>query len=67
MNYFQWYKQNRELKRKSQIIAQKYLQIHPGGSVDLDITDEVDSNFEDLDQLRETVRGNLKRKKNKIH
>ncbi|KAK2579279.1 hypothetical protein KPH14_008238 [Odynerus spinipes] len=52
----EWYKQNRELKRKSQIIAQKYLQINPGGSVDLDITDEVDSNFEDIDQLRETVR-----------
>lgn len=44
------------MKRKSQIIAQKYLQINPAGSIDLDISDEVDTNFEDIDQLRETVR-----------
>ena len=52
----QWYRQNRELKRRSQIIAQKLLQSNPEGSLDLEIADEVDSNFEDLDQLRETVK-----------
>ena len=56
-NYFQWYRQNRELKRRSQIITQKLLQSNPDGSLDLEIPDEVDSNFEDLDQLRETVKG----------
>ncbi|XP_076667847.1 uncharacterized protein LOC143368718 isoform X2 [Andrena cerasifolii] len=52
----QWYRQNRELKRRSQIIAQKFLHTNPEGSVDLELSDEVDSNFEDLDQLRETVK-----------
>ncbi|OAD62234.1 hypothetical protein WN48_06875 [Eufriesea mexicana] len=52
----QWYRQNRELKRRSQIITQKFLQTNPEGSLDLEISDEVDSNFEDLDQLRETVK-----------
>ncbi|KAK1127577.1 hypothetical protein K0M31_004108 [Melipona bicolor] len=52
----QWYRQNRELKRRSQIITQKFLQSNPEGSLDLEIPDEVDSNFEDLDQLRETVK-----------
>ncbi|XP_017799126.1 PREDICTED: shootin-1 isoform X1 [Habropoda laboriosa] len=52
----QWYRQNRELKRRSQIITQKLLQSNPEGSLDLEISDEVDSNFEDLDQLRETVK-----------
>ncbi|XP_050481244.1 shootin-1 [Bombus huntii] len=52
----QWYRQNRELKRRSQIITQKFLQSNPEGSLDLEIADEVDSNFEDLDQLRETVK-----------
>ncbi|CAK9831011.1 hypothetical protein ANTRET_LOCUS8080 [Anthophora retusa] len=52
----QWYRQNRELKRRSQIITQKLLQSNPEGALDLEISDEVDSNFEDLDQLRETVK-----------
>lgn len=52
----QWYRQNRELKRRSQIIAQKFLQANPTGTVELEIPDEVDSNYEDLDQLRETVK-----------
>ncbi|XP_053979825.1 shootin-1 isoform X1 [Hylaeus volcanicus] len=53
----QWYRQNRELKRRSQIITQKFLQNNHDGSLDIDVSDEVDSNFEDLDQLRETVKG----------
>ncbi|CAL7946329.1 unnamed protein product [Xylocopa violacea] len=52
----QWYRQNRELKRRSQVMAQKLLQSNPEGSLDLELSDEVDSNFEDLDQLRETVK-----------
>ncbi|KZC10981.1 PREDICTED: shootin-1 [Dufourea novaeangliae] len=52
----QWYRQNRELKRRSQIISQKLLQANPEGSLDIEISDEVDSNFEDLEQLRETVK-----------
>ncbi|XP_046434545.1 shootin-1 isoform X1 [Neodiprion fabricii] len=54
----QWYKQNRELKRKSQVLAQKFLQVNPEGivDIDIDISDEVDSNSDDTEQLRETVR-----------
>ncbi|XP_076658601.1 uncharacterized protein LOC143362390 [Halictus rubicundus] len=52
----QWYRQNRELKRRSQIITQKLMQNNAEGSLDLELPDEVDSNFEDVDQLRETVR-----------
>ncbi|XP_031368948.1 shootin-1 [Apis laboriosa] len=52
----QWYRQNRELKRRSQIITQKFLQTNPEDSLDLELSDEVDSNFEDFDQLRETVK-----------
>ncbi|XP_012255511.2 shootin-1 [Athalia rosae] len=52
----QWYKQNRELKRKSQVLAQKFLQVNPDGIIDIDISDEVDSNSDDAEQLRETVR-----------
>ncbi|KAG7201209.1 hypothetical protein KM043_003996 [Ampulex compressa] len=52
----QWYRQNRELKRRSQVIAQKLLQNDPEGTVEIDLSDEVDANFEDLDQLRDTVK-----------
>ncbi|XP_076245229.1 uncharacterized protein LOC143185838 isoform X2 [Calliopsis andreniformis] len=52
----QWYRQNRELKRRSQIIAQKSMQNNPDGALDFELSDEVDSNFEDLDQLRESVK-----------
>lgn len=52
----EWYRQNRELKRRSQIITQKLLQTNPDGVMDFELSDEVDSNFEDLDQLRETVK-----------
>ncbi|XP_015597235.1 shootin-1 [Cephus cinctus] len=52
----QWYKQNRELKRKSQVLTQKFLQVHPEGVDDIDISDEVDSNPDDIEELRETVR-----------
>ncbi|XP_043256944.1 shootin-1 [Colletes gigas] len=51
----QWYRQNRELKRRSQIITQKLLENSADG-LDIEVPDEVDSNFEDLDQLRETVK-----------
>lgn len=57
---FQWYKQNRELKRKSQVLAQKFLQVNPDGVVDIDISDEVDSNSDDTEQLRETVKGKIR-------
>ncbi|XP_066580898.1 shootin-1-like isoform X2 [Prorops nasuta] len=50
----QWYKQNRELKRRSQVITQKFMQISSDG-LDIDVSDEVDSNFEEFEQLRETV------------
>ncbi|XP_012229435.2 shootin-1 [Linepithema humile] len=52
----QWYRQNRELKRRSQIIAQKLLHSNPEELLGFDVSDEVDSNFEDLDQLRQTVK-----------
>lgn len=45
------------MKRRSQIITQKFLQTNPEDSLDLELSDEVDSNFEDFDQLRETVKG----------
>lgn len=57
LSLFQWYRQNRELKRRSQVIAQKILESNPEGLPDVDLSDEVDSNNEDLEQLRETVRG----------
>ncbi|XP_017881052.1 shootin-1 [Ceratina calcarata] len=52
----QWYRQNCELKRRSQIITQKLLQTNPDGAMDFEFSDEIDSNFEDLDQLREMVK-----------
>ncbi|XP_076230534.1 uncharacterized protein LOC116433168 [Nomia melanderi] len=52
----QWYRQNRELKRRSQIITQKLMQGNSEGSLDIELSDEVDNNFEDVDQLRETVK-----------
>jgi len=36
-------------------MAQKFL--HNNSEETLDVSDEVDSNFEDLDQLRQTVKG----------
>lgn len=41
------------------MIAQKILESNPEGLPDVDLSDEVDSNNEDLEQLRETVRGIL--------
>ncbi|XP_070164886.1 shootin-1 [Polyergus mexicanus] len=53
----QWYRQNRELKRRSQIIAQKFLHNNPEQSLDFDLSDEVDNqSFEDLDELRQMVK-----------
>lgn len=54
---YQWYRQNRELKRRSQIMAQKFLHSDPDESLHLDVSDEVDTNFDDLDQLRQMVKG----------
>lgn len=39
------------------MIAQKILESNPDGLPDVDLSDEVDSNNEDLEQMRETVRG----------
>lgn len=58
--FSQWYRQNRELKRRSQIITQKLMQGNSEGSLDIELSDEVDNNFEDVDQLRETVKGTEK-------
>ncbi|XP_029675043.1 shootin-1 isoform X1 [Formica exsecta] len=53
----QWYRQNRELKRRSQIIAQKFLHNNSEQSLDFDLSDEVDNqSFEDLDELRQMVK-----------
>jgi len=38
-------------------MAQKFLHNNSEEALDLDVSDEVDSNFEDLDQLRQTVKG----------
>ncbi|XP_011701532.1 PREDICTED: shootin-1 isoform X2 [Wasmannia auropunctata] len=66
----QWYRQNRELKRRSQIMAQKFLHSNPDESLHFDVSDEVDSNFEDLDQLRQTVKelsGEIARLQTDLH
>ena len=39
------------------MITQKILESNPEGLPDIDLSDEVDSNNEDVEQLRETVRG----------
>ncbi|KAL0109711.1 hypothetical protein PUN28_014620 [Cardiocondyla obscurior] len=65
----QWYRQNRELKRRSQIMAQKFLNSNPDESLHLDMTDEVDAN-DDLDQLRQTVKelsGEIARLQTELH
>ncbi|XP_014203365.1 shootin-1 isoform X2 [Copidosoma floridanum] len=52
----QWYRQNRELKRRSQVITQRYLQTNPEVLEDfLEVSDEVDNQNEDIEQLRESV------------
>jgi len=38
-------------------MAQKFLHSDPDESLHLDMSDEVDTNFDDLDQLRQTVKG----------
>lgn len=67
----QWYRQNRELKRRSQIMTQKFLHNNPEQSLDFDLSDEVDtSNFEDLDELRQTVKelsGEIARLQTELH
>ncbi|XP_058797985.1 shootin-1-like isoform X1 [Phymastichus coffea] len=50
-----WYQQNRELKRRSQVITQRYLQANPDALNDFDLQDEVDNHADDIEQLRETV------------
>lgn len=56
-NYFQWYKQNRQLKRRSHIIAEKVLLTNPEMLPDLDLTDDVDSNDNDTERLRGSIKG----------
>ncbi|OXU17073.1 hypothetical protein TSAR_014828, partial [Trichomalopsis sarcophagae] len=51
----QWYRQNRELKRRSQVITQKYLLSNPDALNEFDLPDEVDNHADDVEQLRETV------------
>ncbi|XP_016842663.1 shootin-1 isoform X2 [Nasonia vitripennis] len=51
----QWYRQNRELKRRSQVITQKYLLSNPDALNEFDLPDEVDNHADDIEQLRETV------------
>lgn len=66
----QWYRQNRELKRRSQIMAQKFLHSNPDESLHFDLSDEVDSNFDDLEQLRQTVKelsGEIARLQTELH
>ncbi|XP_050463554.1 shootin-1 isoform X1 [Cataglyphis hispanica] len=66
----QWYRQNRELKRRSQIIAQKFLH-NNSEQLDFDLSDEVDNqSFEDLDDLRQTVKelsGEVARLQTELH
>ena len=58
----QWYKQNRELKRKSSVLMQRVMQVAPETVTDLgDETDNSSSSGEtdDLEELRKTVQGNM--------
>lgn len=52
-----WYKQNRELKRKSSVLMQKVMLVAP--STLNDITDDTDGNDNDteMEELRKTVKG----------
>ncbi|XP_011165562.1 shootin-1 [Solenopsis invicta] len=66
----EWYRQNRELKRRSHILVQKFQRNNPDELLHFDMSDEVDSNFEDLDQLRQTVKdlsGEIARLQTELH
>ena len=54
---FQWYKQNRELKRKSTALVQKVMQVAPQAV--LEVEDETDSNNEqdEVEDLRRSIQG----------
>lgn len=56
---FQWYKQNRELKRRSTVLLQRVIQVAPESFTDL--SDETDNSSctDDLDELRQAVQGKL--------
>ncbi|XP_034940108.1 shootin-1 [Chelonus insularis] len=53
----QWYKQNRQLKRRSQVLAQKILESRPDAMADDSyLSDEVDANeADDAEELRQTI------------
>ncbi|XP_067006993.2 shootin-1 [Anabrus simplex] len=58
----QWYSQNRELKRKSAVLAQKFLEVSPSGILDLDDDTDASSSGsspredDELAGLRNTVK-----------
>lgn len=54
----QWYSQNRELKRKSAVLVQKFLEVSPAGVQELGDESDGSSNKEDdeLEGLRNTVK-----------
>nr|CAD7198307.1 unnamed protein product [Timema douglasi] len=52
----QWYKQNRELKRRSVALTQKFLQVSPSGMVDLVDGCPDSSDGDELDSLRNTIK-----------
>lgn len=52
----QWYKQNRELKRRSSALMQKVMSVAPTELDDL--TDDTDGNDDtEMEELRKTVKG----------
>nr|CAD7430667.1 unnamed protein product [Timema monikensis] len=51
-----WYKQNRELKRRSVALTQKFLQVSPSGMVDLVDGCPDSSDGDELDSLRNTIK-----------
>jgi len=58
----QWYKQNRELKRRSSALMQKVMSVAPSTLDDLaDDTDgnenDMDNNDTEMEELRKTVKG----------
>ena len=57
----QWYKQNRELKRRSTAIMQKFIQVQPDGALLDLLADETDAaqaakEEDELEDLRNTVK-----------
>ncbi|KAK7794159.1 hypothetical protein R5R35_005365 [Gryllus longicercus] len=57
----QWYSQNRELKRKSAVLVQKFLEVSPAGVLELadegDNSNSANKEDDELEGLRNTVKG----------